>query len=260
MECARLTLCYNVLLKSYPPVLPRNKPPPPVERTLKDAVEAMKEGLEVLESAKKTIGPRYVKLLAQERLACTRRIGNAYKRLFELFDPEPRGSRYLDEALKHLKECYDSSLEQEPATMESVQDRVYYGMALSQDNSKPPNEAVSILREGYRIGRSLVVGPDLTSPRGLHESPAWLMVAASALAVMLEKNPELVDGKFGDSPESDPSLDMVIEAYRTSGRKDQADNHRTQALQLSFDPCGCPWHGKVTVCVRRWGPRSLRLP
>ncbi len=100
--------------------------------------------------------------------------------------------------------------------------------ALSQDNSKPPNEAVSILREGYRIGRSLVVGPDLTSPRGLHESPAWLMVAASALAVMLEKNPELVDGKFGDSPESDPSLDMVIEAYRTSGRKDQADNLEQQ--------------------------------
>jgi hypothetical protein len=112
LECARLTLCYNVLLKSYPPVLPRNKPPPPVimmrrlpgalfsfslqqyrlrpwacshvpvwsslryfvppkqhqvERTLKDAVEAMKEGLEVLESAKKTIGAKapYVKFLCR---------------------------------------------------------------------------------------------------------------------------------------------------------------------------------------------------
>jgi hypothetical protein len=99
--------------------------------------------------------------------------------------------------------------------------------ALSQDTSRL-DEAVSILREGYRTGRSLVVGPDLTAPRGLHESPAWLMVAASALAVMLEKNPELVDGKFGDSPQSDPSLDMVIEAYRMSGREAQAENLELQ--------------------------------
>jgi hypothetical protein len=33
LQCARLTLCYNVLLKSYPSVLP-DEPPPSVMRRL----------------------------------------------------------------------------------------------------------------------------------------------------------------------------------------------------------------------------------
>ena len=50
-------------------------------------------------------GPRYVKLLAQEQVACRRRIGNAYTRLHELVDLRLGSSMYFDKALKHLKVC-----------------------------------------------------------------------------------------------------------------------------------------------------------